>query len=267
MSDQSGFSRRDFLKLLGILPGALAAPSLMQLLMPRRDSNALHVLIFVFDAWSAKHLSLGGYPRQTMPNFEKFADRAFVFHNHYSTGSFTVPGTASLLTGLHPWSHGAMHLGAMGVVPSHESHNLFAALEGAYHTLGYAQNPYADIFLYQFDEWVNTHLSSGQFNLERHNLYNLPVLENDAALAFMALDNNIFAKGWGLDGSLFLGFGSQLNAMRKQNILRKNYKWLYPNSDKPKPKRESRTRCGLPEARETGSARGFPNGDFSSGIL
>jgi hypothetical protein len=27
---------------------------------------------------------------------------------------------------------------------------------------------------------------------------------------------------------------------------------FYPNSDKPKPKRESRTRCGLPEARETG---------------
>jgi hypothetical protein len=42
---------------------------------------------------------------------------------------------------------------------------------------------------------------------------------------------------------------------------------LDPNSDKPKPKRESRTRCGLPEARETGKARGFPNGDFPSCIL
>jgi arylsulfatase A-like enzyme len=228
MSEPTVISRRDFLKTLGLLPSVLAAPYLTQLLKPRYDVRKPNVIIFVFDAWSAKHLSVFGYPRQTMPNFEKFTDRAFVFHNHSSPGSFTIPGTASLLTGLYPWSHGAMHLGAREIVRPHEKHNIFTALKNSFYTLGYSQNPYADIYLYQFDRWLDAHLSSGQFNLERHQLYNLPFIENDAPIAFMALDNNIFAKGWGLDGSLFIGLANRLNLLRKHSSLRKNYKGSYP---------------------------------------
>ena len=48
-----------------------------------------------------------------------------------------------------------------------------------------------------------------------------------------------------------------------------DYHVYFPNSDKPKPKREreSRTRGDLPEARERGKARSFPNGDFPSCIF
>ncbi len=227
MSKPERLSRRDLLKLLALVPGALAARPLLSLLKGNAG-DAPNVFIFIFDAWSANHMSVFGYPRATMPNLERFLDRALVFHNHYSAGTFTVPGTASLLTGLHPWSHRAMHLGAGGVTRSHREHNLFAALEQAHSTLGYAQNPFADLFLYQFDDALDTHLSNGEFNLERHQLYDLPVIENDAAAAFAAFDNNIFAEGRGLDGSLFIEPLYRLGILRKQGALRKNYKWLYP---------------------------------------
>ena len=98
----SKFSRRDFLKLMALAPAALAARPLVSALEKARAADAPHILVFVFDAWTAHNLQLHGYPRRTMPNLERFAERCFVYHNHYSTGSFTVPGTASLLTGLYP---------------------------------------------------------------------------------------------------------------------------------------------------------------------
>lgn len=228
MSNSPAFSRRDFLKVLGLIPSALAARPLLSLLDANGKADVPNVFVFVFDAWSAVHMSAFGYPRQTMPNLERFADRAFVYHNHYSPGTFTVPGTASLLTGLHPWTHRAVHLGAGGVARPHRRRNVFEAFGDSHHTFGYSQNPFADLFLYQFEDALDAHLSNAQFSLERHQLYNLPVIENDAALAFATFDNNIFAKNRGLDSSLFVELFYRLEVMRRQNTLRKNFRWLYP---------------------------------------
>jgi len=45
-----------------------------------------------------------------MPHVKSFAEHALVYHNHTSAGTFTVPGTASILTGLYPWTHRALQL-------------------------------------------------------------------------------------------------------------------------------------------------------------
>src|SRR5919197_4136356 len=66
-----------------------------------------NIIILVFDSLSARHMSLYGYPRDTTPHLSQFAEHATVYHRHYSTGNFTSPGTASLLTGLYPWTHRA----------------------------------------------------------------------------------------------------------------------------------------------------------------
>src|SRR5512139_3403152 len=49
---------------------------------------------------------------------------------------------------------------------------------------------------------------------------------------------------------------------RTMRVWRGTMRSVYPNSDEPKPKRESRTRGNSAKLRETGEARGFPNGDF-----
>ena len=74
MSADMKLSRRDFLKLMALAPAALAARPLVSLLDNGLDSASPHILVFVFDAWSAHHLQLHGYPRDTMPNLTRFAD-------------------------------------------------------------------------------------------------------------------------------------------------------------------------------------------------
>ena len=92
-----GLSRREFLKLASLTPIGLFSRPLSGLVKQASPANP-NVILLVFDAWSQHHVSLYGYRRHTMPNLEKFAETATVYHNHYSTGVFTVPGTSSLLT-------------------------------------------------------------------------------------------------------------------------------------------------------------------------
>ena len=80
----SGFSRRDFLKLSSVLSGAWAVSRLSPLSLPSAGSpgSLPNILIIVFDAMSAKNLSLYGYHRKTTPNLERFAQRATVYNQH-----------------------------------------------------------------------------------------------------------------------------------------------------------------------------------------
>ena len=107
----SHLSRRDALKVGAALSGALAVSRLAPGLSSSGSAPAFgspNIVVLVFDAMSAENLSLYGYRRDTSPNLERFASRATVYNAHYSAGSFTTPGTASLLTGLYPWTHRAI---------------------------------------------------------------------------------------------------------------------------------------------------------------
>ncbi|RJP52714.1 MAG: DUF229 domain-containing protein [Anaerolineaceae bacterium] len=230
MTIDSKLSRRDFLKLMALTPSVLAARPLASLLDPKTDSATPHILFFVFDAWSAANVQFHGYPRRTMPNLERFAERCYVYHNHYTAGNFTVPGTASMLTGLYPWTHRAVQLTAGGVASAHQTHNLFAALEATHSTLGFSQNPYADIFLYQFEKYLDTYLSEAIFNLERRQFSSLPFFNNDAQFAFASFENNILRNGKGTSGSLFLSMISRLNKLLRYSRFRQLYRDVYPKS-------------------------------------
>lgn len=154
MSDKT-ISRREFIKLVSLA-------SLLS--FPKSDAGRVqsgadkpNVLFVLFDTLSAAHISLYGYPRQTMPNLARFADRATVFHKHYSPGSFTIPGTASLLTGTYPWTHRALHLNST-VADRLAGHNLFNAFGNEYFKFGFSHNIMANYLLHQFiddlDEFV-----------------------------------------------------------------------------------------------------------------
>jgi len=156
----STLSRREFLKLSGLLSASAALPA--YLLRPAAldsNPNPQNILIVVFDAWSASNTSLYGYPRQTTPNLERLADRAVVYHQHYSGGSFTTPGTASLLTGALPWSHRAFILNDT-VQRSYARQSIFHLFE-SYHRIAYTHNPIANTLLRQFigalDHYIPMH--------------------------------------------------------------------------------------------------------------
>lgn len=155
--------RRDFLRLLGLLP-LLSLPG-KDLRRPSKpapaDTDRPNFLILVLDAFAAPHASLYGYPRRTTPNLERLAERATVFHAHYANGSFTNPGTASLLTGTLPWTHRSLQP-LSPIVASQERNNLFHALAPAqYYSFGYAHNLIAEALMYQFRQDID-HLKKTQ---------------------------------------------------------------------------------------------------------
>ena len=203
-------SRRDFLKFSSVLAASsLFQPSLQ--LLPNHlsvDPEAKNILIIVFDALTAQNIYLYGYPRETMPHLTRLLDRATVYHNHYASGNFTTPGTASLLTGRHPWEHLALQL-TDTVKPEIAPQNIFSFFDD-YFRLAYTHNPYADILLTQFNDSISQHadfqslyLGFGHVN---PNQWFMDLMDDDLDTAVL--------------------FKSRLNNMNLDGLL---YKLMFPN--------------------------------------
>jgi len=149
MKINSQLTRRDFLKLAGMVPLTIAAPRITGLFdaFDQAQKKPQNVIVVVLDAFSAFDISLYGFQRDTTPNLARLAERAVVYHNHYAGGNFTTPGTASLLSGMLPWKHRQfIHY---GTADDHFiSNNIFSAFN-SYYRLVYSHNPLANNLLHQ----------------------------------------------------------------------------------------------------------------------
>ncbi|HLO18435.1 MAG TPA: sulfatase-like hydrolase/transferase, partial [Anaerolineales bacterium] len=161
----SKINRRDILKLSAALVASAVFSGASRLLSSARSSNTSkpNILLFVFDAMSARHLALYGYARKTTPNLEKFAEHASIYHNHYSAGNFTTSGTASMLTGLYPWTHRAFNYRGM-IERALAERNLFNLIGKEYTRLAFTQNLWADILLSQFEKNLDLHLPCDSYS-------------------------------------------------------------------------------------------------------
>ena len=215
------------MKLAALAPMAWFARPLLNLAGEDKSADRPNIITLVFDAWAAGHTSLYGYPRDTMPNLKRFADRALVYHNHYSAGTFTATGTASLLTGLYPWSHRALHIRS-GITSAHLDHQVFSALEPSHTSLAYSQNRYADKFLYQMQNTIDEHVRSSAFNVQNQSVYNLPIFQKDGEIAFAAFEENILHKVSDHDASLFFGPLSRALTRYHRSLLQNLYEDKYP---------------------------------------
>lgn len=65
-----------------------------------------NILLISIDTLRADHLSCYGYHRKTTPNIDRLASEGTIYKQHYSTGVWTPPGHASMLTGLYVSEHG-----------------------------------------------------------------------------------------------------------------------------------------------------------------
>ena len=183
-------SRRETLKLIG----ALATNAVFAGARPLTDrirldeSESPNIILLVIDTLSARHMSLYGYERQTTPNFERFASRAHVYHSHYSGGNFTTPGTATLLTGLYPWKHRAINLGAP-VAQTIADENVFHFLGQNRKSLGFAQNILAEVLLQQFRTDLYEHLPFTAYNSQMKALDVSRYFPSDPLVAHYAFDD------------------------------------------------------------------------------
>ncbi len=214
----NSFSRRDFLKLISLIPAAVTVKPLAKLTQPIKEPQP-HIIIIVYDAWSARNTSLYGYPRPTMPNLEKFAQKAIVYHRHYAAGNFTVPGTASLLTGVYPWKHRAYSIGGK-IAPDYQDKQIFNFISSSLKTIGYAQNKYADLLLFQAGKDLQKHFRNNILNLDQRMAYSLPFFSNDAYIAFSSLDKTVLTSDNDYSGSIFLGplYQTDLSQSKLDNL-------------------------------------------------
>ncbi len=178
-------NRRDFLKTSAALVAGTSLAGVSRILSGAQSQkiDKPNILVFVFDAMSARHLSLYGYPRKTTPNLERFAERASVYHNHFSAGNFTTSGTASMLTGMYPWTHRAINYRGM-INRSMVERNFFQLIGPSYTRFAFTQNLWADIFLNQFERDMDIHLPPDLFSQFADSLIQPSDLHADRDLAY-----------------------------------------------------------------------------------
>jgi arylsulfatase A-like enzyme len=210
----SDINRRDFLKLAGLLSAGLAIPGFF--FRPKvlaSESNGQNVLIVVFDAMSASNLPLYGYPRDTMPNLTRLADRATVYHSHYANGPFTTPGTASLLTSTLPWTHRALNHNDT-ISEKFVDKTIFHAFSG-HHTMAYTHNPLANTLLKQFLSGIDNFTPQENLFLSGDRLLQ-KLFKNDQDIATVAWTQAIKHKEENYTYSLFLP--RLYEALKKNNF-------------------------------------------------
>lgn len=198
----SKLSRRSFLKMVGSAAPAIFFPqaaSWADKALGQSNASKPNVIILLFDAMSARNLSVYGYPRPTTPNLEQFAERAIVYHSHAASANFTIPATSSLLTGTYPWTHRAINHRGM-VTQSLVDKNIFRAVGTEYQRMAFPQNVWANLITSQFANDIDTLLPSSMYaSVDYLKGESLP---NDTNMALRSLDDFVFKENE--QASLFL---------------------------------------------------------------
>lgn len=220
------FSRRDFLKTSGIAAASALMPKNL-LSLNYTEGQRPNIIIILMDAFSARHASLYGYPRPTTPNIEVFAQNSTVYHRHYSGGNFTPSGTASMLTGMLPWKHGAVAGGGL-VRSKFVDNNIFSLLGKDYYRFAFSQNTWADRLIGQYPQDVDRFLSPFSYSRMSGSplLLNFP---NDRALASSSINDFLFSLDGTqkLPGSLVFGYLSK-SERDKASTSTENITTSYP---------------------------------------
>ena len=99
---------------------------------------------------------------------------------------FTVPATASLLTGTYPWTHRAINHRGM-VHQNVVDKNVFRAVGTDYQRLAFPQNVWADLIVSQFANDIDTLLPSGLYGSVDYLKSEL--FPNDTNMAIRSLDD------------------------------------------------------------------------------
>jgi arylsulfatase A-like enzyme len=195
-------TRRDFLKLASLFAAATVVRLRAHSLQP--DGSRPDIIIILFDAMSAKHMSLYGYGRETTPELSRFAERCTVYNAHYSASNFTTSGTASMLTGMYPWKHRALTQGGIvrrDVVP----YNPYTLLGNDYYRLIFSQNFWPDRLVAQYYDQVEDFLPQTAYSMRGNTLVKSWV-GRDRLLASIAFDEFLFPAQTDRPGSAFLNY-------------------------------------------------------------
>ena len=110
VSRQSSPNPRKMALYLAIGAWGLRGPAALwsnQSIPDASTHTAPPIVMIVVDTLRADHLGVGGYAKQTSPNIDALGNAGWIYTQASSASSWTLPATASLLTGRIPSRHGA----------------------------------------------------------------------------------------------------------------------------------------------------------------
>lgn len=214
--------RRELLKLTSAISLASLMPAYLKPpeLHPAENPDAKNVLIIVFDAFSALHLSLLGYERKTDLNITRFADVSTVYHNHFSGGIFTTTGTSTLLTGAYPFTHRAIQLNDT-VSTEFENQNIFSAFDD-YYRVGYSHNMLANTLLTQFQGNIDYYKARAELFFRNDFLFNT-VFKGDSDNAYLSWTRVMHNEEDNYANSLLLSNLYGLYAKQMESVVSKDF--------------------------------------------
>ncbi|MBK9049691.1 MAG: sulfatase-like hydrolase/transferase [Chloroflexi bacterium] len=221
-------NRRAFLQGTLALAAAGILPRWLASARPQSQVAGLpNILVLVFDTFSAHHASFLGYPRDTTPHMARFAEQSHVYHRHYATGNFTSPGTASLLTGVYPWSHRAFHINGLMQEP-YADQNLFQAIAGKpYERVAFTHNSLVMLLLDQMAQHIDQYVPTRDLTLFDEMLAER-LFSNDFAAAFLA-ERLLLPKDERVQSaSLFLSLFDRARRERIIQATRQEYAETFP---------------------------------------
>ncbi|MHC4322618.1 MAG: sulfatase-like hydrolase/transferase, partial [Planctomycetota bacterium] len=105
-----------------------------------------NIILVIFDALTARDMSLYGYHRKTTPFLDTWAGKASLFTNVQAAGNITTPTTASLMTGKRLWTHQTYQVAGSSKPVKGAIENLPLVLKNnGYFTMAFVVNHYASV--------------------------------------------------------------------------------------------------------------------------
>ncbi len=117
-------------------------------------AGAPNVILLMIDTLRADHLSCYGYAANKTPHIDRLAADGVRFAQAFGQASWTRPAVATILTGLYPSSHGAVH--KADILPNRVDTLAEVLQRGGYRTVGFPNNAnVSPVFNFQqgFDEY------------------------------------------------------------------------------------------------------------------
>lgn len=107
------------------------------------DGERPPIILITVDALSALYLPMYGYALPTAPRLAEFARGATLFTRNYANANLTTPSVNSIVLGMRPWTHRAIHLLGRPLARTRAG-SLPALLKAAgYFTAAVVTNPWA----------------------------------------------------------------------------------------------------------------------------
>jgi arylsulfatase A-like enzyme len=112
-----------------------------------------NIILITFDALSARNMSVYGYHRDTTPFIRKWAKTASLFKWVEAESGYTIPTTASLMTGKRVWTHQRYHLDdARKPVRSRTENIAYLLKKHGYYNMAFITNVLASVDALGIDE-------------------------------------------------------------------------------------------------------------------